>query len=137
MSGLRFNPGRREGAPSALEAAQAVSPGVQPLPATQPSQVFFHFDFRRSLQMHRALTVGVFGFALLLAIAYAAKTWNNYFAESIVYVQPSPPKLMENGSANRWPYDATTYESYIQQQIHNVTRPDVLLNAASKIPKWA
>ena|SRR5947209_13206042 len=137
MSGLRFNRTLAEGAPSAVEAGQAAPAGVRAIPGTQPSPVFFHFDLRRSLQMHRPLAVSIFGLITLLALAYVAKTWNNFFAECIVYVQPSPPKLMDNGPTNRWPYDATTYESYMQQQIHDVTRPDVLLNAAKRIPNWA
>lgn len=121
---------------NALAAANSAQ-AAQTVFVSQPSSTFFHFDFRRSLQMHKGLAVGIFGLVLLVTLAYAAKTWNNYFAESIVYVQPAPPKLMDNGPVNRWPYDANTYESYIQQQIHNVTRPDVLLNASRKIPDWA
>ncbi|HUY95655.1 MAG TPA: hypothetical protein VMU71_10165, partial [Terracidiphilus sp.] len=35
-----------------------------------------------------------------------------------------------------WPFDANTYESYIQQQIHNVTREDVLAGAVRRIPDF-
>ncbi|HKF48385.1 MAG TPA: hypothetical protein VKB38_13570 [Terracidiphilus sp.] len=132
MSALRQEPGYDE-----LQhrlAGMQIPPSVQRMPATHPSQVFFHFDILRSLQMHRKMAVGIFLFFLLLSGGYMAKRWNSYKASAIVYVQPSPPRLMANGPAQQWPYDANTYESYIQQQIHDVTRPDVLIAAVKRIP---
>lgn len=61
-----------------------------------PEQTFFHFDFLRALEMHRGLALGIFATALLLSAAYMARRWNNYKAESLVYVQPSPPRLLES-----------------------------------------
>ncbi|MFP5235164.1 MAG: hypothetical protein ACLGSD_04625 [Acidobacteriota bacterium] len=110
--------------------------GVRPMPAGNHDQVFFHFDFLRSLRMHRKLAVAIFAITLLAAAAYVARGWNNYTAQALVYVQPAPPRLLATAPENRWPYDANTYESYIEQQIHNVTRPDVLSAAAQSIPGW-
>src|SRR6185437_9969997 len=59
-----------------------------------------------------------------------------YKAASQVYVQPAPHRVIENGPAQQWPYDANTYESYIQQQVLDVTRPDVLAAAVKRIPGW-
>lgn len=135
MSALRGSAGLTNSA-SARLAATETSAGVQPLPAGDPEQVFFHFDFLRSLQMHKKLAFGIFAAALLACAAFVARGWNNYTAQALVYVQPAPPRLLSNGPENRWPYDSNTYESYIQQQIHNVTRPDVLVAAAKAIPGW-
>jgi uncharacterized protein involved in exopolysaccharide biosynthesis/Mrp family chromosome partitioning ATPase len=109
---------------------------IQRMPAAHPDQVFFHFDFLRSLQMHRRLAVGVFLIALLLSAGYTARRWSTYKAKSLAYVKPSPSRMLESGTAQQWPYDANTYESYIQEQIHNVTRPDVLAAAVKKMPGW-
>jgi capsular polysaccharide biosynthesis protein len=107
---------------------------IRRMPAVSPEQTFFHFDFPRALQMHRGLALGIFVTALLLSVAFMARRWNNYKAESLVYVQPSPPRLLESAPGEQqWPYDANTYESYIQQQIHNVTREDVLAGAVRRI----
>jgi uncharacterized protein involved in exopolysaccharide biosynthesis len=106
------------------------------MPAVGPQEVFFHLDFRRSLQMHRKLALGIFLATLLLSAGYLAKRWNTYKAQALVYVQPSPHKVIENGQSQQWPYDANTYESYIQQQVHDVLRPDVLAAAVKRIPGW-
>lgn len=135
MSALRGSAGLTNSAPARLAAADAGA-GVRPMPASDPEQVFFHFDFLRSLQLHKKLAAGIFAFALLACAAYVAKGWNNYTAQALVYVQPAPPRLLSNGPENRWPYDSNTYDSYIQQQLHNVTRADVLAAAVAQIPGW-
>jgi Mrp family chromosome partitioning ATPase len=116
-----------------VESAALAQPSVRALPATDPNQ-FFHFDLLRSLQLHRRLAIGIFAAFVLMAVAYTVRGWNNYTAQALVYIQPAPPRLMDNGPTNRWPYDANTYESYIQQQMHDVTRPDVLVDALHKLP---
>jgi uncharacterized protein involved in exopolysaccharide biosynthesis len=107
---------------------------VHAMPASNPEQALFHFDFLRSLQLHRRLAIGIFVSALALAAGYVLMTWPIYNAQSLVYIQPAPPRLMDSGLVNRWPFDANTYETYIQQQIHNITRPDVLVGALHKLP---
>jgi uncharacterized protein involved in exopolysaccharide biosynthesis len=61
-------------------------------------------------------------------------SWPIYKAECLVYIQPAPPRMMETVPEQHWPFDATTYESYIQQQVHNVTRSDVLVGAVRRLP---
>jgi capsular polysaccharide biosynthesis protein len=113
---------------SAPASARAITPA---------EQTFFHFDILRSLQMHRGLALGIVLAALVLSAGYTGRRWNNYKAQSLVYVQPSPPHLLQNGQPQQqWPFDANTYESYIQQQIHNVTRPDVLAAAVRRLPGY-
>lgn len=116
-------------------------------PSTQPStdagaarstreQVFFHFDFRRSLQMHRRMAVTILIIATVVALGYLVLRWNTYKSESLVYVQPAPHRVIESSQQQSWPYDANSYESYIQQQVHDVTRADVLAAAVKKLPGW-
>jgi succinoglycan biosynthesis transport protein ExoP len=136
MNGLRPSRGFPEELQVGGMPLEPPAVSVRPAQPPNPNQTFFQLDVLRSLQLHRSLAVGIFTTALLLAGAYMAKSWNHYTAESLVYVQPAPPRLMDSGIAQRWPYDANTYESYIQQQIHNVTRPDVLVAAVHKLPGW-
>ena len=136
MTGLRPSRGFHDELQAGGMPAEGPAGSVRAVPSSNPPQTLFHLDLLRSLQLHRRLAIGIFASALVLAAAYMAKSWNHYTAESLVYVQPAPPRLMDNGPTQRWPYDANTYESYIQQQIHNVTRPDVLVAAAHKLPGW-
>lgn len=136
MSALRGASGLTSAPAAGVMAAADANAGVRPMPAGDPQQVLFHFDLLRSLRMHKRLAIGVFILALLAAAAYLVKGWNSYTAQAVVYVQPAPSRLLQTGPENRWPYDANTYDTYIQQQIHNVTRPDVLATAVQRIPGW-
>ena len=101
------------------------------------TQAVFRLDLLRSLQLHRKLALGIAIAGLVLAVAYWFYEGPVYQAESIVYIQPSPPRVMPQGPSwpysQRWPYDSNTYESYITQQIQNVTRADVLAGAVRKL----
>ncbi|UWZ86583.1 GumC family protein [Occallatibacter riparius] len=132
MKSLRDNSEFQAAAPN----PQASAATVRRMPAAGPQGMFFHLDFVRSLQMHRKLAMGIFFTFLALSAGYMAKRWNTYKAQALVYVQPSPHKVIESGQAQQWPYDANTYESYIQQQVHDVTRPDVLAAALKQLPGW-
>jgi len=136
MSALRPSGGFRDELQTGGMPMEAPSVSVRAMSQGNPPPTFFNLDLPRSLQLHRGLAIGIFAAALALAAFYMAKSWNHYTAESLVYVQPAPPRLMDSAQTQRWPYDANTYESYIQQQIHNVTRPDVLVAAAHKLPGW-
>ena len=117
---------------------------VRPLPVSGPEQAFFHLDVRRSLQLHGRLAASVAIAAAVLAVAYfllhalVLKTWPSYEAESVIYVQPAPARVLQSaqGESARWPYDTNTYESYMQQQMMNVSREDVLINALHKLHGW-
>ncbi len=135
MSALRPSGGfRDELRPGGMPLDTPVS--VRAVPSGNPPPAFFNLDVRRSLQLHRRLAIGIVLAAVALAGLYLARGWNHYTAETLVYVQPAPPRLLDPAQTQHWPYDANTYESYIQQQIHNVTRPDVLAAAVHKLPNW-
>ena len=107
-----------------------------------PEQAFFHVDVRRSLELHGRLarTVAMGGAVLamlyVLVQVFVFKSWPVYQANSIVYVNPTPAKVLEpsQGGQPRWPFDSNTYESYIQQQMMDVSRDDVLVDAVHHIP---
>ena len=107
-------------------------------------QAFFRLDVRRSLEQHgrlaRNVALGFVALAVLYVLAqiFLFRSWPNYISESTVYVQPTPAKVLPSaGGAARWPYDGNTYESYIHQQMMNVSREDVLIAAVHKLGSFA
>ena len=103
-------------------------------------QAFFNLDIKRSLQLHWRLARTVAIACVVLAVVYFLveafwlKSWPAYMAVSTVYVQPTPAKVLPSqGGAPRWPFDSNTYETYIQQQMINVSRQDVLIAALHKL----
>ena len=113
------------------------STAARPSSSGNGSQALFRLDLLRSLQLHRNLALGFALAGVLLAVIYWFYTGPVYQAESVVYIQPSPPRVMPQGPSwpysQRWPYDANTYETYITQQMQNVTRTDVLIAAVRKL----
>lgn len=105
----------------------------RPMTAGIDEQALFHVDLMRSLQLHRRLAVGVALAGLVVAAGYLLSLWPIYTAQSLLYVQPAPQKVMDQGNSARWPYDSSTYESFIQQQVQNITRADVLIGALHKL----
>jgi Mrp family chromosome partitioning ATPase/uncharacterized protein involved in exopolysaccharide biosynthesis len=100
-------------------------------------QALFRPDLLRSLQLHRRLALGIALLGLVGAVAYVYSIWPVYTADATIYVQPAPPKVMDNGYTTHWPFDTNTYESFISQQMVTVTRGDVLANAVHKMePGW-
>jgi uncharacterized protein involved in exopolysaccharide biosynthesis len=121
----------------------APAAGPRSLPVAGTEQAFFRLEAKRSLQLHWRLarTVALAGAALavcyLLAQVFWFKSWPTYRSESIVYVQPTPGKVFSSaGGPPRWPSDSNTYETYIQQQMMNVSREDVLVEAVNKLEKF-
>jgi hypothetical protein len=103
-------------------------------------QALFSLDIKRSLQLHwklaRAVALGFVALAILYVLAqvFWFKSWPTYVAVSTVYIQPTPSKVLPSeGGAPRWPFDSNTYETYIQQQMMNVSREDVLIGAVHKL----
>jgi succinoglycan biosynthesis transport protein ExoP len=117
----------------ASDKAQVYAPGAGRAVSPGGEQPVFRLDMMRSLQLHRRLAMGIFLAGFLGAAAYLVSLWPLYTAKSVVYVQPAPPRVMDQGYAARWPFDANTYESYLAQQLVNVTRYDVLISALHKL----
>lgn len=102
-------------------------------PASGGEQPLFRLDILRSLHMHCRLALGIALAGLALAAAYAAMMWPVYTAQSQVYIQPIQPKILEQGSTSHWPTDATTYDSFIEQQVQNASHPEVLAGVLHKL----
>jgi uncharacterized protein involved in exopolysaccharide biosynthesis len=102
-----------------------------PAAGTRPS--VFRLEVLRSIGLHRRLVAGFVLAGILLSAAYLLEVWPTYFAQSVVYVQPASPPVLDQGGGARWPFDSGSYESYMQQQMLNVTRTDVLSAALHKL----
>ena len=118
-----------------------LGPPGQALRPNQPGnaeQAVFRLDLRRSTQLHRGLVLGFALGGLVLGLAYYLLTWQVYLGQSIIYVQPAPPTVLQQDGAQRWPMDSNSYESYIAQQMLNASRTDVLISALHKLGhgKW-
>lgn len=131
--------------PSAPLQPQQYRAGAEPPPAAPPppaptlgptgdERPFFRLDLMRALQLHRDLALGIMLAGALLALALAVKMWPIYTAKSQIYIQPIPPRVLEQGNEPRWPYDANTYDSFIQQQVQSASNPEVLTDALHKLP---
>ncbi len=115
-------------------SARATTVGMRPMASGAQPDMFFHLDLKRGVQMHRNLFLGILLIGIVAAAGYFFTAWPVYISESIVYIQPAPPRLLDNSQNKAWPYDENTYESYLQQQINNVKRSDVLRSALHKLP---
>jgi Mrp family chromosome partitioning ATPase len=122
------------------DAELAISSGRSTAPPGS-EQAFFQLNVKRSLGMHWelarkvAIAGAVVAAAYLLVQIFVLKSFPAYLAESVVYVQPTPSKVLEpqQGGTPRWPFDSNTYETYIQQQMMNVSRDDVLAGALHRL----
>ena len=114
-----------------------VSPAAAPASfhGGAPEQAIFRLDLGRSFRMHRRLVLGFVLAGAVLAALYVATNWRVYTAESLVYIQPTPSSVLGGAAPMHWPYnyDPATYDSYIQQQMLSMTRPDVLAGAIAKL----
>jgi uncharacterized protein involved in exopolysaccharide biosynthesis len=107
---------------------------VRPIPPENADQALLRLDLRRGVQLHRRLVLAFALAGLVLGLAYFLTTWKVYLAQAVVYVQPEEPTVLEQSAgARRWPYDINTYESYIAQQMLDVSRSDVLTAALHKL----
>jgi len=116
-------------------AADMNASGPRAPHAGSGEQPLLRIDLRRSLHMHRRLAIGFALFGLTIGIVYLLAFWSTYRAQSLVYIQPTPPAVLEGIAPMHWPYnyDPATYDSYVQQQILSMTRPDVLVAALHKL----
>jgi capsular polysaccharide biosynthesis protein len=130
-----------QSAPADPDRSGELAPSSTRASSGGQEQAFFHLDLRRSLELHWRLARAVFMGGAVLAVLYLLaqvfvfKSWPTYQSNSIVYVNPTPAKVLEpsQGGSPRWPFDSNTYESYIQQQMMNVSRDDVLVDAVHRI----
>ena len=79
----------------------------------------FRLNLLRALQLHRRLALGFALAGLLLALAYAIKTWPVYTAQSQIYIQPTQSKVMGQGNGESEPINSAAYDSFVQQQVQS------------------
>jgi uncharacterized protein involved in exopolysaccharide biosynthesis len=126
--------------PDRGDSELAPATGMRALPPPPGAeQPLFNLDIKRSLQLHWRLACAVAIAFVVLAVLYFLgqvywlKSWPAYKSESVVYVQPTPAKVLPSEGGQRWPFDGNSYETYIQQQMMNVSRQDVLFAALHKL----
>lgn len=93
---------------------------------------------RRTLDVfssvRRHLTVFLVLFFMLVgcgAFVLRKKAKPVYSSQSVVYISPKFPKVLNTDSEVELPYD-----SYFQDQIQTVTRYDIVADAISQLPYW-
>jgi polysaccharide biosynthesis transport protein len=101
---------------------------------SQPSQPLAPVDWRsridvaRSLRLHKMTATLVTLVTLGLGVALAVRHRAKYEATSVVYVSPNFHATLVANQEQEYPYD-----SYIEEQVHAVTKYNVLVNAVEKL----
>lgn len=93
-----------------------------------PRALKLRVDVLRSLRLHPLTATLVALLTLCLGLAFLLRHAGSYSAKAIVYVSPEFQKTL---TEDRQQF---AYESYIQEQIHTVTRYEVLAAAIKKLP---
>jgi succinoglycan biosynthesis transport protein ExoP len=86
----------------------------------------------KSLRLHAVSAVLVALVILGLGLAVLLRRGVTYTAESTIYVSPTFPKTLIEDREQEYPYD-----SYVQQQVHSITRYDVMEDALHQLPAGA
>jgi uncharacterized protein involved in exopolysaccharide biosynthesis len=79
--------------------------------------------------MHRIAAIAVFVLSFLAIFGFGLSRRPYYQAESLIYVQPAKAKAVTD--VNDAVYDPNRYDTYLQQQLQTIVRPDVLADALS------
>ena len=104
-----------------------------PLPPPAPRGTpAIRLDLVRSVRLHPLLAATVAAVTFALIAGYAITRKPSYKAEALDYVEPITAKVLSDGSDGL--FDATRYESYLQQQIQTIQRPDILQAAVESLP---
>ena len=120
-------------APSSVVTSGQIGAGA--VARLRPEQALFQPELFRSFKLHRKLAIFISLVGITLSLLYFFRLWPIYEAQSLIYIQPASPRVLEQGGPARWPYDGGSYESYLNQQMTNVTRADVLTGALHKLDR--
>jgi len=113
--------------PRQLEPQPAPVP-QQPRP-TPPAVGGFRINVLRSLKIH-AITASLIALVTCgLGLAVILRHRPVYSATSTIYVSPNFPKTLTDDREQQY-----QYETYIQEEMHSVTRYDVIADALRKLP---
>jgi polysaccharide biosynthesis transport protein len=86
-------------------------------------------DVPRSLRLHTMSATLITLVTLGLGVAFAVRHRAKYEATSVVYVSPNFHATLVTNQEQEYPYD-----SYIEEQVHSVTKYNVLVDAIGKLP---
>ncbi len=120
---LQYNKPNPEAQPRTMLSAPVRKSAAAPV---------FKPEFARSLRMHPTVAAAVACVVFLLILAYALSQKPVYKAEALVYVEPSASKVLDDGTGGL--FDATKYDSYLQQQMQTSERLDILTQAVHSLP---
>ena len=85
-------------------------------------------DVPRSLRLHKMAATLITLLTLGLGVALAVRHRAMYEATSVVYVSPNFHATLVTNQEQEYPYD-----SYIEEQVHSVTKYNVLVDAIGKL----
>lgn len=108
-----------------------VEPPTSPLLPLRPTSKGATLWFRavRSLRVHWFAATLVTLALLAASAVYLIHYRPSYSATSLIYVSPTFPKTLNEDPETVYPYD-----SYMQQQVHSITRYDVIADAIRSLP---
>ena len=113
--------------PRHLEPQAAPPPPPAPRPSAPASAI--RINVLRSLKIH-AITASLIALVTCgLGLAVLLRHRPTFSATSIIYVSPNFPKTLTDDREQQY-----QYETYIQEEIHSVTRYDVIADAIKKLP---
>jgi succinoglycan biosynthesis transport protein ExoP len=105
------------------------APPPQPAPRPSAPAPAIRINVLRSLKIH-AITASLIAIVTCgLGLAVLLRHRPMYSATSIIYVSPNFPKTLTDDREQQY-----QYETYIQEEIHTVTRYDVIADAIKKLP---
>lgn len=109
---------------------QAPPPPPQPAPRPSAPATAIRINVLRSLKIH-AITASLIAIVTCgLGLAVLLRHKPSYSATSIIYVSPNFPKTLTDDREQQY-----QYETYIQEEMHTVTRYDVIADAIKKLPE--
>src|SRR6202008_1728599 len=115
--------------PRQLEPQQPANLPPAPRPSVGGSGLGIRINVLRSIKIHAitASLIAIVTFGRGLAVPLRHK--HTYSATAIIYVSPNFPKTLTDDREQQY-----QYETYIQQEIHSVTRYDVMVDAIKRLP---
>jgi polysaccharide biosynthesis transport protein len=121
--------------PISNNSMPAPQPSLSPFPQRKVAQApgeeaRWNVNVLNSLKRHWVVSVFVSVLLLFVGGFVLIKKSNPvYSSHSVVYVSPKFPKLLSGDSELDRPYD-----SYVQDEVHTVTRYDIIADAIAKLP---
>ena len=116
--------------PRQLESQQPPNlPPAPPRPSTAAGAGGFRINVLRSIKIH-AITASLIAIVTCgLGLAMLLRHKPAYSATAIIYVSPNFPKTLTDDREQQYQYD-----TYVQEEIHTVTRYDVIADAIKRLP---